>query len=66
MKIVLSMWPGLDIPACADRYPLAWLEGDVRRPVVGAYISCPGSCVECEFVCWHGVSPELPVVFKKH
>ena len=66
MKIVLSMWPGMDIPDIADRYPLAWLDGDPRRPVRSAHIACPGSCVECEYTCWQGVSTELPVVFKQH
>lgn len=66
MKIVLSAWPGMDLPSNIDRYPVAWLDSDPRRPVGTPYISCPGSCVECEFACWHGVSAELPVVFKKH
>lgn len=67
INLVLSMWPGLDIP---EKYygelPFAWLEDDVRRPQGEPYILCPGGCDDCGHRCWHSINSDLPVVFRRH
>lgn len=65
LKIVLSMWPGLDLPEGLDHMPKAWLTDDLRFPVLEPYIFCPGKCDQCGS-CWDAVSPVLPVVFNRH
>lgn len=64
-KLVLSVWPGLDLPTRAD-FPWAWVEGDVRFPIGQTHISCQGNCIDCEYACWDGLSADLHVRFKKH
>lgn len=67
MKIILSAWPGLDLPLDWALYPVAWLEEDLRAPGDGQIrIICPGGCEDCGHACWDAVSADLPVVFKKH
>lgn len=65
MKVVLSVWPGLDLPEWTN-LPWAWITGDVRFPVKQTHIKCCGSCIECSYSCWSAVSAELPVVFDMH
>ena len=65
-NVVLSMWPGLELPAGWEQFPTAWLEEDVRFPVEQTRIVCTGNCVDCSYQCWGALSPQLPVVFKRH
>lgn len=66
VKVVWSMWPGIDLPDGWESMPTAWLEEDDRRPTDLPYIMCPGHCGECQFQCWEKVDVNMPVVFKKH
>jgi len=65
IKVVLSTWPGMDLPE-NNNLPWAWLEEDPRLPKDEPYIHCPGGCDACGMRCWDGVSAELPVVFSRH
>jgi len=67
VQIILSVWPGLELPTNTD-LPWAWLAEDPRRPQERPYIMCPGGCGkdQCGHKCWGLVSPEVPVVFEKH
>lgn len=66
-KVVLSMWPGLDIPDDAHEFPTAWLSCDDRFKDFhsGSYITCVGNCGDCGYSCWNAISTELPVLFEK-
>lgn len=64
-KLVLSMWPGLDLPEGYEKFPTAWLSEDDRFNF-DTYIKCKGKCSECGYQCWSAINPELPVVFDKH
>lgn len=64
-KLVLSIWPGLEIPDWTDKFPTAWLSCDDRFKSE-TYIKCGGKCYDCGYQCWSAISPELPVVFDKH
>ena len=63
-SVVLSVWPGLDLPENTD-LPWAWLYEDRRRPEDAYYFLCPGSCADCH-VCWDKLSAGVHVCFKKH
>lgn len=65
LRCIISMWPGLDLPARLDHLPKAWLADDLRSPIGQPFISCPGKCDQCS-ACWKVVSADLPVVFKRH
>lgn len=64
LKVILSTWPGLPLPTRTD-IPWAWLEEDPRRPDQD-YFVCVGNCTNCGHICWDKVSPDCPVVFRKH
>lgn len=70
LNIILSIWPGLEIPEAARNYPTAWLSCDERfDPYYGkgsSYIKCRSKCGECGYRCWGVASPQLPVVFDLH
>lgn len=66
MKVILSIWPGLEIPELAYYLPTAWLSTDDRLPkFLGSdpYVVCPGRCDDCHHKCW---TAQLPIVFQKH
>lgn len=69
VNLVISAWPGLEVPDLVRVLPSAWLQGDERFfdwfPE-SPYVNCPGNCDTCGHQCWHAVSPELPVIFKQH
>jgi Gene product 88 len=65
VNIILSMWPGLEIPDCINDFPAAWLEEDPRCPT-GTRIVCEDYCPSCGHKCFYAAAPELPVIFKKH
>lgn len=66
MRVVLSMWPGLEMPDNAYEFACAYLSTDPRVFELETVIRCKGGCVECGYACWHGLNPELPVVFDMH
>ena len=67
LHVVLSAWPGLDMPERIDsKTPIAWLSSDLRRSVDQCHIQCPGSCSECDYTCWVGLDSGMDVVFNKH
>lgn len=66
MQIILSTWPGMDLPQTRIALPWAWLDGDDRFDSSLIHIRCSGGCVDCGYQCWDAVSADLPVVFKKH
>lgn len=69
-NLILSIWPGLDIPEFARNYPTAWLSCDDRFDSYfgkkSSYIKCRSSCGECGYQCWGAASPTLPVIFDLH
>ena len=65
VNLILSMWPGLEVPDVSVDYPCAWLAEDDRRPVA-THIRCLSNCVECGYKCFHAVSRELHCVFDRH
>lgn len=65
LQIVFSAWPGYPLPD-QDKFPIAWLESDIRRPLDGYYLRCPGQCTECGHKCWTALDAGIDVVFKKH
>ncbi len=67
LAVVLSMWPGVEIPAKADKwFPLAWMRDpdnpDTRIPPSAQ--ECDGGCDRCG-ACWL-MKPGQSVVFDKH
>ena len=66
MKVVVSLWPGLDTPEIAEDLPCAYLSSDDRTAELETFIKCKGSCADCNYACFHSVSSELPVVFDLH
>lgn len=66
MRVVVSLWPGLETPEVAGELPCAFLSTDSRAAGLETYIKCKGGCVECGYACWNAVSPGLPVVFDLH
>jgi len=67
LSIVLSMWPGLEIPGgLTRRYPKAWMR-DKRNPdnrIPEDAKECDGGCETCG-LCWKMKDGES-VVFTKH
>lgn len=66
VKVVWSMWPGLDLPNEWEKHPTAWLSEDERSPQDQPHIKCPGNCGDCGYQCWEKISADLPVVFDRH
>jgi hypothetical protein len=66
LKVVLSTWPGLELPDRLNEMPIAWQADDLRRPVNEPFISCPGACDACGHQCWSAASPDLHIVFTRH
>jgi hypothetical protein len=65
VNMVLSMWPGLEIPDIAEDFPCSWLSTDVRRPIM-THIKCVSNCMECGYKCFTAVSRDLHCVFDPH
>ena len=65
VNLVLSMWPGLEIPEIAVDFPCSWLSEDERRPLA-THIKCVSNCIECGYKCFTAVSRDLHCVFDKH
>lgn len=67
LTVVLSMWPGVKIPASISRrFPKAWML-DPKRPdprIPATARECGGGCDTCG-LCWH-LKPGQSVVFHKH
>lgn len=64
--VLLSMWPGVEIPAFADRFPQAWMR-DRRNPdtrIPATAFECPGGCFTCRRC--YGMRAGEHVVFDKH
>jgi len=69
LNLVLSIWPGLEMPHGSLDSPTAWLSTDTRFDTYYTnqpFIHCPGSCDTCGHQCWHGISVDLPVKFDPH
>jgi hypothetical protein len=64
-SLVLSSWPGTEIPAdLRELYSVAWLD-DGSEDVPEDAIECPGNCATCG-VCWSLAKRHLDVKFAKH
>ena len=64
-SMVLSDWPGVEIPSdLRALYSVAWLD-DGRVCVPADAIECPGNCETCG-VCWALAKRRLDVKFRKH
>ena len=67
LSLVLSMWPGLDLPkGTLKRWPVAWMR-DSRVPdsrIPNGAFKCPGRCDKCGH-CWKMKAGDS-VVFEKH
>lgn len=65
VSIVLSSWPGTEIPAdLRALYSVAWLD-DGNADVPADALECPGNCANCG-VCWSLAKRKLDVKFRKH
>ena len=65
VSIVLSDWPGVDIPAdLREIYSVAWLD-DGRECIPADAIECPGNCDTCG-MCWALAKRGIDVKFRKH
>lgn len=64
LAVVLSMWPGMDVPSedYADM-PRSWIEGDPRAPRNG--VECAGHCWNCG-MCWNLRKLGRDVILHKH
>jgi len=65
LNIVISAWPGMEIPRrLKRRFPIAWMiDGrETRKPKNG--FECPGHCPECR-ACW-SLSKGKDVIFHRH
>lgn len=61
-KIVLSAWPGTEVPAdLQTKYCVAWMD-DGKTKIPDDAHECSGQCDKCG-ECWH---LDSDVVFKKH
>lgn len=64
-RIVLSAWPGVELPAgLADRFPVAWMQDGRETRVPADAFPCSGNCAACG-ECWK-LAPLQNVVFRKH
>ena len=66
LVIVLSVWPGIELPDDSQGLPFAWLSEDERRDPGQMYVKCPGSCEDCQHKCWTLLDKDVHVVFDKH
>lgn len=67
LSIILSMWPGLDVPpAVFKRFPKAWMRDkkDPDKRIPENAVTCDGGCEKCG-LCW-GMGPRDNIVFDKH
>ena len=64
-SLVLSAWPGTEIPAdLRARYSVAWLD-DGSEEVPASAMECPGNCETCG-ACWGLSRMGIDVRFRKH
>ena len=65
VSIVLSAWPGIEIPAdLRAKYSVAWLD-DGTEDIPADALECPSNCETCG-VCWSLAKRGLDVFFRKH
>lgn len=65
VSIVLSDWPGIEIPMdLREKYSVAWID-DGRDCVPENAAECPGNCETCG-VCWSLARMKIDVKFRKH
>lgn len=65
-SIVLSAWPGCEIPAdLRSLYSVAWLDDGTESRIPADAIPCPGNCEHCG-ACWGLAKIKLDVCFAKH
>lgn len=65
MSLVLSAWPGTEIPAdLRETYSVAWLD-DGAANIPADALDCPGNCETCG-VCWSLAKRRIDVFFRKH
>jgi len=65
LRIVISAWPGLEIPKKLYSMPIAWLSEDTRRPEERQHRICNDDCPDCGYLCYEAGS-KFDVVFDKH
>jgi len=51
LKVILSAWPGLDIPK-SDKYSIAWMDDGTDDRIPKDAIECSGHCDSC-LLCWN-------------
>lgn len=65
-SLVLSSWPGCDIPAdLRQKYSVAWLDDGTDGRVPADAMECPGNCETCG-ACWGLAKRGIDVRFAKH
>lgn len=67
LRLVISRWPGMSVPAALMDYPMAWFgpkEAIQGYRVADSARPCPGKCTSCT-LCWDLGSGES-VVFDQH
>ena len=66
LNIVLSGWPGLDIPEeLRQRFPVAWMQDGTEERIPADYVKCPGACWSCQ-LCWALTDAGRDILFHKH
>jgi hypothetical protein len=64
LSVVLSTWPGMELPGASyEGLPKSWLGDDPRAP--GDGIKCSGLCWACS-MCWDLRSSGKDVILKRH
>jgi len=64
LSVVLSMWPGLDVPDHLD-LPKAWCQGVTETRMPEEVLTCPGNCETCG-ACWGLAKMGMDVMFPLH
>lgn len=65
LTIVLSAWPGLEMPEDRAGLRAAWMQDGLETRVPADAIYCPGNCEGCG-MCWQLPDLGRDVVFNKH
>jgi len=66
LKIVISAWPGMEIPRkLRRRFPIAWMIDGRETRRTRRLVKCPGHCPTCR-ACWSLDRTKRDVAFPKH
>lgn len=69
ISVLLSMWPGVEIPAGLSHYRRAWVQDGTETRIPKKAFHCPGDCSTCNAgipICWVLSQLSEDVYFSKH